>query len=211
MRRGNGRRSGVRFRGTDGCLRRSHGAGRRRGTRAAPPALLLAHPSPYTRIGRRSWSLRILIRMGSSSHPSVRETGRRETHKAMLATWIETAAKGRLGGPVRAGMWSTAVIGTHPIQDNQRVRVELSADDLLLGLLPAYWIENKGGNSLWIAPIPPQGVGVRLHYRAIVDSATVRRPQSTYQDTIVRPNLPDRIEGADALVSGAEGAGRQPA
>ena len=122
----------------------------------------------------------------------------------MLATWIETAAKGRLGGPVRAGMWSTAVIGTHPIQDNQRVRVELSADDLFLGCLPAYWIENKGGNSLWTAPLPPQGVGVRLHYRAIVDSADGSSAQSTYQDTIVRPNLPDRIEGIDALVSGAE-------
>jgi hypothetical protein len=69
-----------------------------------------------------------------------------ETKKAMLATWIETAAKGRLGGPVRAGMWSTAVIGTHPIQDDQRVWLELSADELFLGLLPAYWIENKGGN-----------------------------------------------------------------
>ena len=92
----------------------------------------------------------------------------------MLATWIETAAKGRLGGPVRAGMWSTAVIGTHPIQDDQRVWVELSADELFLGLLPAYWIENKGGNSLWIAPIPPQGVEVRLHYRSIVDSADGR-------------------------------------
>ncbi len=123
----------------------------------------------------------------------------------MLATWIETAAKGRLGGPVRAGMWSTAVIGTHPIQDNQRVRIELSTDELVLGELPAYWIENKGGNSLWSVPIPPQGVGVRLHYRAIVDSATGESAQSTYQDTIVRPNLPGRAEGADAVVSAAEG------
>ncbi len=87
----------------------------------------------------------------------------------ILATWIETAAKGRLGGPVRAGMWSAAVIGTHPVQDNQRVSLELAADDLSLGSLPAYWIENKGGNSFWHAPIPPQAVGVRLHYRAIVE------------------------------------------
>jgi glucoamylase len=122
----------------------------------------------------------------------------------MLATWIETAAKGRLGGPVRAGMWSTAMIGTHPIQDNQRVRIELSADDLFLGFLPAYWIENKGGNSLWTAPIPPQGVGVRLHYRACVDSANGETAQGTYQDTIVRPNLPGSTEGADALIAGAE-------
>jgi hypothetical protein len=61
----------------------------------------------------------------------------------MLATWIETAAKGRLGGPVRAGMWSAAVIGTHPVQANQRVWLDLFADDLSLGLLPAYWIQNK--------------------------------------------------------------------
>ena len=88
-----------------------------------------------------------------------------------LATWIETAAKGRLGGPVRAGMWSAAVIGTHPVQENQRVSLELSADDALSGTLPAYWIENKGGNSFWHAPIPPQAVGVRLHYRAIVERA----------------------------------------
>ncbi len=121
----------------------------------------------------------------------------------MLATWIETAAKGRLGGPVRAGMWATAVIGTHPIQDDQRVWLELSVDDLFLGRLPAYWIENKGGNSLWIAPVPPQGVRSRLHYRSIVHSAGGERAESTYQDTIVRPNLPDRMEGADALVSGA--------
>ena len=112
----------------------------------------------------------------------------------MLATWIETAAKGRHGGPVRAGMWSAVVIGTHPIQDNQRVWLELTADDLQLGLLPAYWIENKGGNSFWHAPIPPQGVGVRLHYRAIVERDGGERGQSTYQDTIVRPNLPDRTE-----------------
>ena len=119
----------------------------------------------------------------------------------MLATWIETAAKGRLGGAVRAGMWSTAVVGTHPIEDNQRVRIELSADDVFLGLLPAYWIENKGGNSLWTAPIPPQGVGVRLHYRAIVDSSSGETAYGTYQDTIVRPNLPELTEGGDALLA----------
>ncbi|MGZ3434358.1 MAG: hypothetical protein ACXVA7_21560, partial [Isosphaeraceae bacterium] len=82
----------------------------------------------------------------------------------MLATWIETAAKGRSAGPIRAGMWSAAVIGTHPVGDNQRVWLEILADDLDLGRIPAYWIENKAGNSFWHAPIPPQAVGVRLHY-----------------------------------------------
>ncbi len=83
----------------------------------------------------------------------------------MVATWIEAAAKGRHGGPVRAGMWSAVVVGTHPIEANQEVWLELSADDTVLGPLPAYWIENKGVNSLWLVPIPPHGVGVRLHYR----------------------------------------------
>jgi hypothetical protein len=123
----------------------------------------------------------------------------------MLATWIETAAKGRLGGPVRAGMWSAVVIGTHPVQENQRVWLELSADQLHLGLLPAYWLENNRGNSFWHAPIPPQGVGVRLHYRAVADRGNGENAQSPYQDTIVRPNLPDRLESADFMLAGAEG------
>jgi GH15 family glucan-1,4-alpha-glucosidase len=122
----------------------------------------------------------------------------------MLATWIETAARGRLGGPVRAGMWAAGVIGTHPVQDNQRVWLELSADDLYLGRLPAYWIENKAGNSFWHVPIPPQGVGARLHYRSIVEREDGVTAQGTYQDTIVRPNLPDRAEAADSLLMGAE-------
>jgi GH15 family glucan-1,4-alpha-glucosidase len=123
----------------------------------------------------------------------------------MLATWIETAAKGRLGGPVRAGMWSAVVIGTHPVEANQRVWLELAADEIQLGRLPAYWIENKSGNSFWHAPIPPQGVGIRLHYRAIVEQADGGTAQSAFQDTVVRPNLPDRTEAGDALPWGAEG------
>jgi glucoamylase len=123
----------------------------------------------------------------------------------MLATWIETAAKGRQGGPVRAGMWSAVVIGSHPVQDHQRAWLELSADDMELGLLPAYWIENKAGNSYWHAPVPPQGVGIRLHYRAIVERDGGERGQSTYQDTIVRPNLPDQTEASGSSVSDAEG------
>jgi len=123
----------------------------------------------------------------------------------MLATWIETAAKGRLGGPVRAGMWSAVVIGTHPIEENQRAWLELSAEELQLGLLPAYWIENKSGNSFWHAPIPPQGVGIRLHYRAIVDRGGGAIAQSAYQDAVVRPNLPDRTDASDALLWEAEG------
>ena len=123
----------------------------------------------------------------------------------MLATWIETAAKGRGGGPIRAGMWSAAVIGTHPIEDNQRVWLEILADDLDLGRIPAYWIENKGGNSYWHAPIPPQAVGVRLHYRSMAEHEKAEMAVSLYQDSIVRPNLPDRTESPDLLGSAAEG------
>jgi hypothetical protein len=65
----------------------------------------------------------------------------------MVTTWIDTAAKGRQGGPVRAGMWSSVVVGTHPIAANQEVCLELGVDEQPIGPLPAYWIENKGPNS----------------------------------------------------------------
>jgi hypothetical protein len=102
-------------------------------------------------------------------------------------------------------MWSAVVIGTHPIEENQRVWLDFTADEIKLGLLPAYWIENKGGNSFWHAPIPPQGVGARLHYRAIVDRVGGTKAESAFQDAIVRPNLPDRTEASEALLWGAEG------
>ncbi len=123
----------------------------------------------------------------------------------MLAAWIETPAKGRNGGPVRAGMWSAVVIGSHPVQDSQRAWLEVTADDLPLGLLPAYWIENKAGNSFWHAPVPPQGVGTRLHYRAIIEREGGERGVSTYQDTIVRSNLPDRTDSSASSLLEAEG------
>ena len=43
------------------------------------------------------------------------------------------------------------------------------------GPLPAYWIENKGVNSLWHVPIPPQAVGARLHYRSAARQRRARR------------------------------------
>lgn len=124
----------------------------------------------------------------------------------MVATWIESAAKGRGGGPIRAGMWSAAVIGTHPVQNHQRVWLEILADDLDLGRIPAYWIDNKGGNSFWHAAIPPQAVGVRLHYRSVVEQdGSAEVGVSAFQDSIVRPNLPDRTESPDMLGMVAEG------
>lgn len=125
----------------------------------------------------------------------------------MLSTWIETAAKGRLGGPVRAGMWSSVVVGTNPIEPDQEVWLEISADDVPLGPLPAYWIENKGANSLWHVPIPPQVVNVRLHYRSCARRGgdPTETAHSQYQHTVVRPNLPDRTEAVELVPSGPEG------
>jgi glucoamylase len=123
----------------------------------------------------------------------------------MVTTWIESSAKGRNGGPVRAGMWSAVVLGTHPIEANQDVWLEISADDVTLGPLPSYWIENKGVNSLWHVPIPPQRVGVRLHYRSAARHEGSEMIYSPFQDTIVRPNLPDRTASVEISALNPEG------
>ena len=115
---------------------------------------------------------------------------------AMVATWIEAAAKGRHGGAVRAGMWSVVVIGTHPVESDQEVWLELSAEDVALGPLPAFWLENKGVNSFWHVPIPPQSVGARLRYRSGARQDGAEAVYSPYQDVVVRPNLPDRTDVA---------------
>lgn len=123
----------------------------------------------------------------------------------MVSTWIEAAAKGRHGGPVRAGMWSACVVGTHPIEADQEVWIEFSADEVGLGSLPAYWVENKGVNSFWHVPIPPQAVGTRLHYRSSARRAGSEVASSAFQDTIVRPNLPDQRETSETAPIGPEG------
>jgi hypothetical protein len=102
-------------------------------------------------------------------------------------------------------MWSAIVIGTHPVQDHQRVWLELVADERDLGRFPAYWIENKGGNSFWHAPVPPQDVGTRMHYRSMVKRGDGASALSGYQDTVVRPNLPRRADNGDCLLPNAEG------
>ena len=122
----------------------------------------------------------------------------------MLATWIEVPAKGRHGGQIRAGMWSAIVVGTHPIKANQEVWIELSADDLPIGPCPAYWIENKGVNSLWHVPIPPQAVNVRLHYQSW-SRCQGETACSTPQDSVVRPNPPDVNLPAETNQTGGEG------
>jgi hypothetical protein len=52
--------------------------------------------------------------------------------------------------------------------------------------------------------VPPQGVGTRLHYRAIVEPHGGAPAQSAYQDTIVRPNLPDQTESYETALVKAE-------
>jgi GH15 family glucan-1,4-alpha-glucosidase len=102
-------------------------------------------------------------------------------------------------------MWASVVVGTHPIEANQDVWLEIAVDDVELGPLPAYWIENKGVNSHWHVPIPPQGVGARLHYRSAARSPGSELAYSPAQDTIVRPNLPDQSESAEIVGSSPEG------
>ena len=123
----------------------------------------------------------------------------------MMATWIETAAKGRGGGPIRAGMWSAAVIGTHPVEDNQRVWLEILADDLDLGRIPAYWIENKSGNSSGTRPSLPRRSACGCTIARWPSNAESEVAIGGYQDSIVRPNLPDRTESPDLLGATAEG------
>ncbi|MDB5351871.1 MAG: glycosyl hydrolase, glucoamylase [Planctomycetota bacterium] len=123
----------------------------------------------------------------------------------MVATWIEASAKGRHGGAVRAGMWSVVVIGTHPIESEQEVWLELSADDAVIGPLPAYWLENNGINSFWHVPIPPQAVGARLRYRSVARKDSTEPVYSPSQDVLVRPNLPDPTETAGVAIEGLVG------
>jgi glucoamylase len=123
----------------------------------------------------------------------------------MVSTWIEAPARGRHGGPVRAGMWAAVVVGTHPVEAEQDVWLEISADDVAIGPLPAYWVENKGVNSFWHVPIPPQAVGARLRYRSVIQLAGTESVSSPHQDVIVRPNLPDRTGTSEIVSRSPEG------
>jgi glucoamylase len=122
----------------------------------------------------------------------------------MLTTWIDTAVKGRLG-PVRAGMWSTVVVGTNPIEAEQEVWLEVYADETELGRLPGHWIENKGVNSLWHVPIPPLPVHVRLKYRACARKGDEPPGYSNFQEAVVRPNVPDMGDSPVQALGAPEG------
>lgn len=119
----------------------------------------------------------------------------------MATTWIESSARGRHGGPIRAGMWGSVVIGTHPIASDLEVCLEVIVDDRPFGLQPAYWLENKGVNGLWHAPVPPQPVNARVRCRAVARSGS-ETLYSPFQDVTIRPNLPP---GADPVESAADG------
>jgi hypothetical protein len=123
----------------------------------------------------------------------------------MLSTWIESPAKGRLAGPVRAGLWSTVVVGTHPIESEQEVWLEVLVDEVELARLPAYWIENRGINSLWHVPLPPMAVGARFKYRAGARRGEGEATWSAYQEGVVRPNLPNRADAPMGAIAGPEG------
>ncbi len=123
----------------------------------------------------------------------------------MLSTWIEAPGRGRQGGQVRAGMWSTVVVGTHPIETDQEVWLEIQGDQFHLGTLPAFWIENRGVNSLWHVPIPPLAVNARLKYRAGASQTGMEPVYSAYQEVVIRPNLPARNEMPMGSMSGPEG------
>ena len=102
-------------------------------------------------------------------------------------------------------MWSTVVVGTHPVQSQQAVWLELSVDYKLLGILPGFWLENRGVNSLWHVALPPQAVGSRMRYRVVAHLADGERVFTPYQEVVVRPNLPMKTEQADTLSSYPEG------
>lgn len=123
----------------------------------------------------------------------------------MLTTWIEASIKGRLGGPVRAGMWSAVVVGTHPIAADQRVWLEVHADETALGLIPGFWVANKDGNNLWHVPIPPQPVNARLRYRAVARQADGPTTMSPFREAVIRPNVPAKADSPAFAISGPEG------
>ena len=75
----------------------------------------------------------------------------------MLATWIEAAAKGRHGGRSGRGCGRRSSSARTRSRPTRRSGSNSRPTTSPLGPLPAFWIENKGVNSLWHVPIPPAG------------------------------------------------------
>ena len=124
----------------------------------------------------------------------------------MHTTWIESPIQGRHGGPIRAGQWSFVVIGTHPVQVGQTVDLELFVNEQPYGTLPAYWLENKSGNSYWHVPVPPIGINSRIRYMAITRGENQQVLSQTHMlQAIVRPNPPRNMEFSQVVQHVPEG------
>ncbi|QDV37300.1 hypothetical protein ElP_52350 [Tautonia plasticadhaerens] len=124
----------------------------------------------------------------------------------MLTSWIEASASGRQGGPIRAGMWGNVVLGSHPADHEEtQCWLELVVDDEPFGLLPAYWLEDRGVNSLWHAPVPPQRIGARLRYRPMARRSGSDPAAGPWREILVRPNLPDLTETSEPATIGLVG------
>jgi hypothetical protein len=124
----------------------------------------------------------------------------------MHTTWIESPVQGRHGGPIRAGQWAFVVIGTHPVEVGQTVGLELEVNDVSLGYLPGYWLENREGNSYWHVPIPPLGIHARLRYQAVSHRSAAEEISRTHKlHAVVRPNPPRWIDNSQVVQDVPEG------
>lgn len=101
-------------------------------------------------------------------------------------------------------MWGTVVVGTHPSQGEVEVWLELYVNDRPMGRLPTFYLETKGVNCLWHAPIPPQPVNTRIRYRSVLVWGG-EEAFSPDQELVVRPNLPDRTEVSELVADGLVG------
>ena len=104
-----------------------------------------------------------------------------------------------------AGMWSAVVVGTHPIEANQEVWLEICVDDVSLGRCRLLARKQRGQQPLARAD-PAAGRSasgcIIARWRGGPGSETGLQP---CQDTIVRPNLPDRTESSEIVGPSPEG------
>jgi hypothetical protein len=86
------------------------------------------------------------------------------------------------------------------VQDGQTVDLELIVNDQAYGTLPAYWLENKSGNSYWHVPVPPIGINSRIRYMAVTRGVKQEVLSQTHVlHAIVRPNPPRNSEQSQVV------------
>ncbi len=127
----------------------------------------------------------------------------------MLATWIEAAAKGRHGGQVRAGMWSAVVVGTHPIEADQEVWLEIFADDLPSAACPPSGSRTRGSTASGTSRSRPRP----STSGSIIEPGPAARARPRPARTRIRssgPTCPSRTETYERLAPLGRGARRQP-